>query len=187
MDTELRHPKTMQVVTRMRKNSGNDVMSKLSHYERVDEERIPQRVARFLDFAARVVPGVPIAWNIVLKHIMGYARTPQPDNQEAIRLMDKAGAARKHLMATYGRGLVNARGQGVRATVDGDDMANTQFRNNMSRLVSAKRSADNTRALIDTKTMKDRTLKAYVEGATPALKSLDALARLDKLLPEAKK
>jgi len=48
------------------------------------------------------------------------------------------------------------------------------------------RGTEGTRALIDTRAMKNRELRSWVEdGVTPALKGLDTVARLNKLLPPA--
>ena len=177
----------VKMMRRKKTGHGLDILGRISSdYEAPMSEKLPARAAHFLNWCAGEFPGVPIAWNIVVKAIMGYARTPALDGVETAAMAGRASAIRAKLMERFGRGLVNARGQGVRATIDDDDLAGTQLRANVRRLASAKASTARTRDLIDTKAMKNRELREWVDGGvTKALASLDAVERLNKLLPPA--
>lgn len=170
-----------------RKRAVVDVNGSIAaEYKSPMEEKIPARVAHLLDWCAKKFPGVPIAWNIVVKAVMGYRSTPTLKGKESEAMAARASAIRTKLMSLYGRGLVNARGQGVRATVSDDDVANTQLRGNMQRLVSAKAATERTLEIIDTSKIKSKELRAWTEkSVAPALKGLDAVNRLNALLPAA--
>lgn len=188
METTATKDQPMTLIKRRKRPNGAlNMLERIEHeYRTPTAERIPGRVAHLLDWAATHFPGVPVAWNIVLKAVMGYRATPRLDSEEVRALMKRSTAIRSVLMKHFGRGMKNAPGQGVRATIGADDLANTQLRDNMKRLASAKASVERTNEILDPAEMKDKTLKAWVEqGVRPALKGLDTVARLNRLLAPA--
>jgi hypothetical protein len=162
-----------------------DVLAVIARYKPLENARYrADRTAHFLDFCAQEAKYVPIAFNLIVQAIDGLSRTPS-QNSDIVRVMaDSMSSVRKKLMDQYGRGLSSVKGLGVRATVDGDDLANTQLRNNVHRLVGAKKSVERTRDLIDPTQMKNPALKGWVQnGVSKMLSEMNAEKRLEKLLP----
>jgi hypothetical protein len=97
--------------------------------------------------------------------------------------MGRSAAIRKILGRDFNRGLVSVRGHGVRATTDSDDYANTQLRQDANKYEGARQKLVASRARVDTKSMKDKELRDWVEqGVSKVLAAHnDRLARL--LLP----
>jgi hypothetical protein len=142
------------------------------------------KTAHFLDFCAKEGPYIPFGYNLVVQAVDGLSRTPNQSSDQVRLMADSMTAVRRKLMSDYGRGLDTVKGLGVRATVDDDDLANTQLRRNVGRLVGSKRSLEQTRALIDTAKMKNQSLKSWVSGGvTRMLNEMNAENRLAKLLP----
>ena len=162
-----------------------DLMAVIARYKPLEQAKSrTEKTAHFLDFAAQEAPHLPIALNLIVQAIDHLSRTPAQDS-ELVKLMAKSmQGVRRKLMLDYNRGLSTVKGMGVRATVDGDDVANTQLRSGVGRLVGAKKSVERTRQLIDPSTMKNPALKTWVQGGvTRMLSEMNAENRLAKLLP----
>jgi hypothetical protein len=159
------------------------VINVIARYKHEPGMSRAERMAHFLNWAAKELPGVPIPVNLVLKAIMGYTKTPRLGGEEVELLRGQTSAARKLLKEKYGRGLHAERGLGIRATVGDEDMADTQYRKDMRRVVSAVAGANETHALITPSKIKDERLRNWVKGAGDQVKQLGLGDRLLKLLP----
>lgn len=82
----------------------------------------PKRVAHFLDWSAKHMPRQWHQYNLVLKAINGYKGLPRLDSKEVLALKDTMSRVRSILLTVYKRGMVTARGVGIRATVDDADL-----------------------------------------------------------------
>lgn len=143
------------------------------------------RAAQFLDWAAKHMPKrfVPYTWLTKCAYIK--PRLPRVDTDE-VRLirLKKMGQIKRVLWETYSRRTVaTPKGSepGVRATVDSDDLAGTDFLRRRQRLANGVVGLQETRAKIDTGTMKDAALKAVVQNTDPVIKQLmqpDMMRRL---------
>lgn len=140
-----------------------DIMTVLAEFVPDMDLGIVARTAAFLDFAAKKLPGTPIAWTFVTKCVIGGGRMPTPDSKNVIDMMRRASNVRTILQRDYGRGLENVSGLGVRATTDADDYANTQLRRDASRYDRAGKKLVSSIANVDPKTMKNKDLRAWVE------------------------
>jgi hypothetical protein len=146
------------------------------------QKGIAARAADLLDYAARKKPGAPIPWTWVTKYVLG-GRILSADSKTVVDMSRRSGGIRQILMKNYRRGLQNFPSVGVRATVDDDDLADTQLRKQTKQHEASRQRIIQTRSLIDTKQMKNKKLRAWVEGGVGALLSAhnDRLAAL--LLP----
>lgn len=159
----------------------NDLMLHvLDQWEPDMNQGLAARAAAFLDFAARKKPGTPIAWSLVTKRVLGGGRMPNPDSKIVIDMMRRSSMIRGVLERDYKRGLENVSGLGVRATVDSDDYAQTQLSKRARRHESSYKKLIEGRALVNTKEMKNKELRSWVEGLAPVLSS--HTERLSKLL-----
>lgn len=149
-----------------------------------------QRAAQFLNWAADNMPkrSVPYTW--VTKHAYIKTRVPRSTDPDVVTLRTrKMGQIKKVLWDIYSRRTVaSTRNEdpGVRATVDSDDVAGTDFYRNKRRVASGiKRMAD-TRSKMDVDSIRDAGLKKMVENMDPIIKRLtnkDLLKQLE--LPPA--
>ncbi len=118
-------------------------------YEHDPKKGLADRAADALHWAAENFPKQFIAQNILLKAVMGYAKTPKLDSSEVEALRKKMTRIRKLLRVNFGRGLVSARGLGVRATVDDEDQLKTDVVAAANRFASASKSLQNAGSLVD--------------------------------------
>lgn len=147
------------------------------------------RAAQFLDWAALNMPMrfVPYTW--VAKHAIIRPRIPGPDSPEVVMIRKKIGAIKRSLWDRYNRRTVAApRNQdqemGIRATVDDDDVAGTDFLQNKRRIHNGIRRLEDTRSKIDPSRMRDHGLKAMVTSMDTVMKKLtqsDLMTRLKEL------
>jgi hypothetical protein len=146
------------------------------------DKGIVARAANLLDFAARKKPELAVPWVVVTKCVLG-GRMPNADSKIVIDMMRRSSSIRQVLMRDYGRGLENVPAVGVRATIDSDDLANTQLRRQAKQHEASRQRILQTRSLINPKEMKNRELKQWVEQGIGGLLSAhnDRLAKL--LLP----
>lgn len=134
------------------------------------------RAAQFLDWAARKMPlrNVPYVW--ITKHAYVKPKLPRPTDpdNETLRLR-KMSQIKRVLWDLYNRRTVpSGRDEepGVRATVDSDDLAGTDYYRNKRRVANGiKRMAD-TRKKMDVDSIRDPGLKAMVESMDPFIKQL---------------
>jgi hypothetical protein len=158
-----------------------DVMNVLEQWEPDRKKGLAANAANLLDFAARKKPKEPISWSWVTKCVVG-GKMHHPDSKIVVDMRARCSAIRRFLGRDYNRGLVSVRGLGVRATTDSDDYANTQLRKDATTYETARQRLVTSRARVDTKTMKNKELKAWAEDVSKVLTAHnDRLARL--LLP----
>lgn len=145
---------------------------------------IPARVAAYLDWAARTAPTRPISFQQICKVVMQLPRVPTEKDRrtQSVRLAIRR--AKPILMNRYRRGIVPHPGFGVRATIDSEDVARTQFQADKRRAVSALKSIDRTSSLINASEIDDRELKASVTSTRKVMRLLISNDVFNKLLPE---
>lgn len=165
-----------------RKKNGIDIKA----YKFDQEVSLTRRAAHFLDWLAKKSPYQFVQYNVVLRAIMGYNRTPRLTSEEVERLHRNMGRAKLILETEYERGMMTMPSVGVRATVDDNDRAKNELPKKMRRLASAKESVERTVNSIDPRKITDsrvkRWLRSDVGGILRALKSADFDA---KALPPA--
>lgn len=160
--------------------SKHDMMAVLDQWHPDLNQGIAARAASFLDFAAKKKPGTPISWAFVTKKVLGGSRMHNPDSKIVVDMMRRSSAIRIMLERDYKRGLENVSGLGVRATVDSDDYAQTQLSKRAKRHEASYQKLVDGRQLVDTKTMKNKKLRSWVENLAPVFSSHNE--RLNKLL-----
>lgn len=164
-----------------------DIMTRIKGYKYPEKEALVDRAVHFLDWCAKELPGIPISWPVIVKSVTGQARMPHIDNEQVLIMRNKSGTIRKKLMAKFARGLVLARGQGVRGTVNADDLAKTQYTLNITRIDSAKANAVKTLEILPVNEIQDPATKAFVKTSASAIKGLDTgLVRRLELLAGGK-
>lgn len=109
-------------------------------YRHVDAMFRPDRTAHALDWAATRHPKHLVAYNILLRAVMGYDRTPRINSNEVEALRGCMSRVRAILAEKYDRGLVVEAGVGVRATADTEDAMKTDLVAQARRKASADKS-----------------------------------------------
>lgn len=165
--------------TRRTKN----IVKEISKYSLDEKLSMPRRIAHCLDWCAKECPQQYIPFQILLKAVMGYAKTPLATSKEVESLRQKWTSVRKVLLEHYRRDLVVERGIGVRATDGSEDVAKTTLGVRVRRFEGARQMVEKTLAIINPSEIKDRKLKAYVTDITPVFKQLSSPAFSEKLLP----
>lgn len=117
--------------------------------DEIREMTVPNRVAHYLDWAAKTFPKTYTPYNLLYKAIMGQKTTPQLRNKEVEQLRQRLQSVKKILQDKYGRELDTQQGIGVRATVDAADTLTVSLPKRMRRLQSAKNAVVRTTDLID--------------------------------------
>jgi hypothetical protein len=111
---------------------------------------LPQRAAHYLDWAAASYPGSYTPYNMLLKAIQGYAKTPRVDSDEVERLRRSLnGSVKGILRKQYTREVVTQPGYGIRATSDDLDMVKNSLTKKMVRLRGARNSVAQTVGMVD--------------------------------------
>jgi hypothetical protein len=161
-------------------------MSVLEQWEPDRKKGMAANAASLLDFAARKKPKEPISWSWVTKCVVG-GKMLHPDSKVVVDMMARSTAIRKFLGRDYNRGLVSVRGVGIRATIDSDDYANTQLRQDANKYEGARQRLVASAARVDPNTMRNPELKDWVKnGISKVLAAhTDKLAKL--LLPPGEK
>lgn len=109
----------------------------------------PERVAAYLDWAAKEYPGQFTAYNVLYKAIQGQKATPQLRSQVVEDLRRKMQGVKRVLETKYNRVLVSQTAIGVRATVDSADTLTAALPKRMKRLQSAKNAVVRATDMID--------------------------------------
>jgi hypothetical protein len=149
-------------------------------------QSLVRRAAQVLNWAAKSLPGRPVSYQLLTKIVLALPRTPKEESADVISIMRKTSKIRDVLMNDYQRGLVSHPGHGIRATMDTEDLARTQYEKNARRVVSAVTSLDKTRSIINPSDIHDQALRSRVNNIGKAAKILVSNDVLDKLrLPEA--
>jgi len=147
---------------------------------------IPHRAAQALDWAAKNLPGRPVSYQLLTKIVLALPRLPKEESKEVIALASRTSRIRDVLMDEHKRGLVSHPGHGIRATMDTEDLARTQYEKNAKRVVSSVTSLDRTRSLINPAEIHDQALRSRVNSIGKAARILVSNDVLDKLrLPES--
>lgn len=110
---------------------------------------IPARAAALLDWAAEHYPMQFVAYNVLLKGVMGYGKMPRLDTKEVEQLRAKITRIREILMSDFGRELVTMPGSGCRATVDSADTLKHNVTKRIVKVRLAKQALAKTASLVD--------------------------------------
>lgn len=146
------------------------------------EESIPQRMARYLDWAATKYPHCLTPMNVLYKAIMGMARMPALKSAEVERLRSRMQAVKNHLHKIYGRTLISEPGMGVRASVDSNDIVEGPLERAVRRVAAAQHQAAVVSGLVETSKLSSINKSRHADVAD-ALKKLQSPTVLGKLLP----
>ncbi len=130
----------------MKKSRTNDLVA---GYSVNTKDPMSQRVAHFMDWSAKHHPGHYVPYNLILKAVMGYAKTPRLDSDEVERLRGKMQNVRKILLEKYSRTLDSQAGVGVRATTGSADVLVQALPKKMRQLLSAKNGVMQVAGLVD--------------------------------------
>lgn len=144
---------------------------------------MPRRIAHCLDWCAGVSPQQYVPFQLLLKAVMGYGKTPNMNSKEIEQLRRRWTSVRKILLSQYKRDLVIERGIGARATHGSEDVAKTTLVTRVRRFEGARRSVENTLAIVDPGKIQDRELRSWVGGLSPAFAQLESSDLVRKLLP----
>ena len=161
-----------------------DLIQVLSQYEPPkDATSRVAKAAHCLNWCAEKLPYAIIPHNFLVRAIDQLTRTPNAATKDVIQMARNAGAVRKKCMELYKRGVCTLKGVGMRATVNSDDIAGTQYVRQMGRVVSAQQAAGKTAELIKPGEMKNAALRNYVTTSRKLLTEMNTEERLAKLLP----
>lgn len=160
-----------------------NLLKEINKYPRDEKLSIPRRVAHCLNWCADHCPLQYVPFHILLKAIMGYARTPQPDSKEVLALRQKWTPVRKILVREYRRDLVVERTVGVRATTSSEDVAKTTLGARLRRFEGARKAVESTLSIVDPEQIRDRQLRAWVTDLRPVFAKLNSPDFAKKLLP----
>lgn len=164
-----------------------DPLTVIARYEQLkDASSRISKAAHFLDFCAKEMPGQTVAWNLIARAIGGLGRTPGAGSEDVRSLQGRSTSIRNKLMKDYGRGLDTVPGVGARATVDDDDLADTQYHKQVVRIAGAQAAAAKTATHINPSRMKKADLKGWFVNSSKALGEMNAEKRLERLLPAKK-
>jgi len=178
------HQATGGAVPGRRKVGEGSLLTAITQYRFDPKLSKAERIAHFLDWMAKKFPGIPVPANLITKAIYGYGKKPRMGTEEVLSVQGCAGSARNILRKQYNRGLLVVRNEGMRATIDSEDVANTTLQKCAQRLGSAKKSLEAERSIVNPSEIKDEELRKWVKfGVDPTLKMLDTDARLSALLP----
>jgi hypothetical protein len=132
------------------------------------------------------MPKRAISLQVVAKTVFMVPRTPSLDGKEVARLRSSISGARKILLNEFRRGLFNIQGAGLRATVDSEDLATTQFEIAARRAVNSIETLDQNRAALKLSEISNPEVRARVQRVSAACRTLTSGEVLEKLrLPAA--
>lgn len=148
----------------------NTALSTVSAYKPDQDMSIPERLAHFVDFAAKHAPGNLYGPHVVAKFIVGYARVPNIHSKETDSVRDKISKAKVILREVYGRELISVPNQGIRGSINETEKAKYAYARCVRRVQSALVAAKVTREGIDISQIADtaegKALKAWMRGST---------------------
>lgn len=111
---------------------------------------LPQRTAHYLNWAADTFPNAYTPYNLLLKAILGVAKTPRVNDEGVERLRRSLHqSVKKILRSQYNREIVSQPGYGVRATSSDLDMVQSSLTRKMRTLRSAKSAVALTVGMVD--------------------------------------
>lgn len=145
-----------------------------------------ERLARFLDHVARELPKRFVDKRTAAKIAFAQKRLPGEDSDLVKVLLPRAmQGAKRILMREYRRDMFCDRVEGMRATVDDEDITKTTHRAKRRRVLSAIHSYEATDELVDARKLTG-PLKAELQKARRASKALAAFKEEVPQLPPAK-
>lgn len=127
------------------------------------DERMAQRGARFLDWAAKQYPQVCVSLPLFLRAITGQRSTPSSKSKEVEAFRSSMSRVNKVLEREYGRALISLKDEGVRATVDDTDGARTKLYQRWRRFKSARDGLGITSGNINERAIRNQALRDWVK------------------------
>lgn len=142
-----------------------------------------RRLANLLHDGARACPGLFFPKPQVARHVLKLGRTPSEDSDDVKkRLASARSGANGYLARVYKREIVTDRLEGIRATVDDEDLLKNRHRPKRRRVQSAITSLKETDGLIDPKNLSP-SARAEFQSATATIRRLQQTAlQLPQLL-----
>lgn len=145
-----------------------------------------ERLADFLNYAAEQLPGTLIDKRIVAKVAFLQKRTPPQDSDYVKKnLRNHLRNAVRILKRVHGRDLFSDKVDGLRATVDADDISRTTHRRKRNRVLSSIKSFEETDALVDIRQLKG-DIRKEVAQSRAGYKLLEQYRKLVPALPPKK-
>jgi len=160
-----------------------NIVREISKYPLDEKLSMPKRIAHCLDWCAQECPNQYVPFQILLKAVMGYGKTPNANSKEVEGLRSKWTPVRRILLEQYQRDLVVERGVGVRATDGSEDVAKNTLGVKVRRFERSKQAIEKTLAIVDVSSIKDKQLRTWVGELRPAFKMLSSPDFVKKLLP----
>lgn len=146
-----------------------------------------EKIADILYFVSQHRPKEAVPCPLIAKKIFGSLVAPRANDVQNKKIRGAMGEARKVMMRKYAQGLRAVRGEGFRATVDQDDLANTQLSSQVKRVEGAVKSVQGTLAITNVSEIRDRSLRVWVSSSVkPILGNTDTGRRLAALMPPKK-
>lgn len=155
----------------MNKTKKNGVLN-FDTYEYDKKQSLPERAAHALHWAAQHYPKQVVAYNHLLKAIMGFAQMPRLNNESVFQLRRKMNSIKKILHNIYGSGFYAVRNLGVRATVDSEDQLKTDLVGATRRFSSAAGGFQRAASLVNIKDVPNTPgNKAWIAWYNSSLKN----------------
>lgn len=163
-----------------------DHIAELIKTYRIDVAAFPgRRLADFLVLAAENAPKAFIDKRRAAKIAFAQRRLPSEDSEMVRRQLKSAIVSAKRILVTeYGRDLVSDRVEGVRATIDDTDVAETTRRTKHNRVHGAIRSLKITDDLIDTRNLRGEIRREVIRTRTDYKGLFEYLDSMPLLLPK---
>lgn len=183
----------MTIPTSTRQRATKESSSRPAKFEDFSPEPLmtePERAAAFLDWAADNMPHriVPYTW--LTRAAYAKTSTPRETHPDVGTVRHKLMRRVKDILwKEYERRVVPETAKnstaGVRATVDSDDLAATDYLRRVKRIANGTVAAQETRAKIDVAEMNNPQMKALVQRMDPVMKRLgkDNMLKMLELPP----
>jgi hypothetical protein len=162
-----------------------NIVNELKNFKFDATQPISRRIAACLDWSAKECPGQFLQPQLLVKAVMGYARTPNLQSKEVEQVKSRWQQVRKILLSEYERDLVIERGVGSRATYSSEDVAKSTLPTRVRRFENSRRSVEKTMEIVDPNQIINKELKSWVVGMGPSFRALANSDLVKKLLPQA--
>lgn len=167
-----------------------NLIAEIRQYQYDPDMTKRQRIAHFLDWAAKNYPKQYCPYPHLAKAVSGFPRMPQHNSREVDLIKSAMSGVNRILQTKYNRTIDSEPGIGVRATVDDADTATVALPKKFNRFRAAKNSLVQTAQLVDINKIPDTAdykpwkqwLKTDVKDILKMVKSPDFE---QKLLPPA--
>ncbi len=170
------------------KRNVNDVLKAHSY----DVQATPaERLAKFLDHVAKELPKRFVSKRVAAKIAFAQKRMPGEDSDFVKKMLPSAVQGSKRILnrpvkdGGYGRDLFSDKVEGIRATVDDEDVSRTTHRAKRRRIVSAINSYETTDQLVNSSKLSG-AIKAEILKARRVHKDLTSFKENVPLLKPAK-